>query len=286
MSEFEIPLYEDTPLQDDGACAYHVLRYSPYPVRDEWVNIGVLVFNPETGEHRLRLIQEQEEFARIRRLHPNADEAVLRALRDDLEDRLRTAAVSGSVTLSSPELISKWSETLSNALQLGPQKGLLGTDLDSALERVYTDQVAIQRGTARIGISNSRATMRGYCGQVFRQAQLWSRIQKAVSVDEYTFPGDPMRLDYSYLRNGTRGFIQTLSVTRAPGDAKLLAYTVEKIQKKARLKTEFTAVTDIPLKTNNERHMFVNKILRDVHIEPVPLEGFAVWVPKLKALMQ
>jgi hypothetical protein len=34
------------------------------------VNIGVLVFNPETGERRVRLIEEQDEYNRLRRLHP------------------------------------------------------------------------------------------------------------------------------------------------------------------------------------------------------------------------
>jgi hypothetical protein len=32
-----------------------------------------------------------------------------------------------------------------------------------------------------------------------------------------------MRIDYGYRRNGTRGFVQALSVLRAPADAKLLA---------------------------------------------------------------
>src|SRR3989454_5864560 len=63
---------------DARACAYRILRYAPNLVRDEWVNIGVLVFDPATGERRLRLIEEAGEFARVRRLHPAADEAVLR----------------------------------------------------------------------------------------------------------------------------------------------------------------------------------------------------------------
>ena len=42
-----------------------VLRYAPNPLRDEWVNIGVLVFDPESGERRLRLVEEEEEFHRI-----------------------------------------------------------------------------------------------------------------------------------------------------------------------------------------------------------------------------
>ena len=53
--------------RDGRTCAYRVLRYTPNPVRDEWVNIGVLVFDPRTGERRLRMIEEPEEYARVRR---------------------------------------------------------------------------------------------------------------------------------------------------------------------------------------------------------------------------
>jgi len=128
--------------------------------------------------------------------------------------------------------------------------------------------------------------MRSYCSQVLRQAHLWERIEKSVRVSEFTFPGDPMRIDYSYRRNGTRGFLQNLSVTRTPADAKLLAYTAERITAKAALKTEFAAVTDVALEGGNERHRFVRDTLRDAGIEPVAMEGFAVWVAKLKPLLQ
>src|SRR6266849_11192681 len=77
-----------TSLREERGLAYRILRYVPNLVRDEWVNIGVLIFNPLTGERRLRLIGDRVEYNRVRRLHPSVDEAVLRALRDDLEDRL------------------------------------------------------------------------------------------------------------------------------------------------------------------------------------------------------
>ena len=271
-----------TATPDEKACAYRILRYTPNLVRDEWVNIGVLLFDPQTGERRLRLIEEQEEYNRVRRLHPQADEFLLRALRDDLEDRFQSAGGNGDWM----QLLAKWDDTLSNALQLAPQKGVFASDLDAELERLYADHVAPQRAPSRVGAPGSRATVRSYCSQVFKQARLWDRLEKAVRAEEYTFPGDPMRLDYSYRRNGTRGFVQTLSVTRAPADAKLLAYTAERITAKARLKTEFAAVTDVPLNDGNERHRFVRDTLRDVGIEPIPLEGFAVWVAKLKPLLQ
>jgi hypothetical protein len=272
----------------ERACAYRILRYTPNLVRDEWVNIGVLLYDPQTGERRLRIIEEQDEFHRVRRLHPQADEVLLRALRDDLEDRFQSATANGGKGHASNwlQLLAKWDETLSNALQLAPQKGVFAADLDAELERLYADHVAPPRAAGRVGAPGTRATMRSYCSQVFRQARLWDRLQKSVRAEEFTFPGDPMRLDYSYRRNGTRGFVQTLSVTRAPADAKLLAYTVERIAAKASLKTEFAAVTDVPLDAGNDRHRFVRDTLRDVGVEPVAMEGFAVWVGKLKPLLQ
>src|SRR5260370_16526294 len=116
--------------------------------------------------------------------------------------------------------------------------------------------------------------MPAYCSQVSRQARLGERIEKSVRVSEFTFPGDPMRIDYSYRRNGTRGFLQNLSVTRAPADAKLLAYTAERITAKAALKTEFAAVTDVTLEGGNERHRFLRHTLRNPAIAPLAMEEF------------
>src|SRR6266850_1018168 len=218
------------PAGSERACAYRVLRYTPNLVRDEWVNIGVLVFDPQTGERRLRIIEEEDEFRRVRRLHPGADELLLRAIRDDLEDRFQSESASGSNgnTTDWQKLLAKWDATLSNALQLAPQKGVFASDLDAELERLYGDHVAPQRAASRVGAP----------------------------------------------------------VSRAPADAKLFAYTAERITAKASLKTEFAAVTDVALNAGNDRHRFVRDTLRDAGIEPIPMEGFAVWVAKLKPLLQ
>jgi len=279
----------------DRTLAYRVLRYTPNLVRDEWVNIGVLVFDPQSGERRMRLIEEPEEYARVRRLHPRADEELLRALRDDLENRFVTAAQlfqgngnekSGSQASADwLKLLGKWDETLSNALQLAPQKGVHADDLDAETERLYADHVALQRGAGRVGAPGSRGAIRSYCAQVFKQARLWERLQKSLPAAEFTFSGDPMRIDYGYRRNGTRGFVQTLSVSRAPGDVKSLAYTVERIRNKVAA-SEFTAVTDVKLIAENERHQFVRETLRDAGVEAVPLEGLAVWTAKMRPMIQ
>jgi hypothetical protein len=119
---------------------------------------------------------------------------------------------------------------------------------------------------------------------VLKQARLWERMQKGVRAEEFTFPGDPMRLDYGYRRNGTRGFLQTVSVSRALGDVKSFAYTVEKIRDKVE-SSEFTAVTDVQLAAENERHRFVRETLRDAGVEAVAMEGFAVWTARMRGMM-
>jgi len=266
------------------ALAYRILRYTPNLVRDEWVNIGVLLFAPDTGERRLRLIAEPEEYRRVRRLHPQADENLLRRLRDDLEGRFESANGNGANGGDWQALLAKWDDTLSNALQLAQQKGTLAQDLDTELERLYNDHVALQPTSIRA--PGTRGQMRSYCSQVFRQARLWERIEKFIPVADFTFPGDPMRIDYSYRHNGTRGFVHTLSASRAPSASQNLAYTAERMAAKALWKAEFTAVTDVDVTNGNLGHSFVRDTLRDAGIEPVPLDHFAVWVAKLKPLLQ
>jgi hypothetical protein len=264
---------------------YYVLRYTPDLVRDEWVNVGLLVFDVATHERRFRLVEEEEEFNRIRRLHPRADEAVLRRMQQELESRLESANLALGSVGEWEQILFKWDATLSNVLQLSKPVGSEGTDLESETERLYTDRVAIPRFETRASLPGSRGDLRGYCSQVFRQARLWDRLEKRLRASEFTFPGDPMRIDYGYRRNGTRGFVQTLSVSRSPADAKLLAYTAKRVQDQGRFASEFTAVTDVELSRDNERHRFVEGTLQEAGIVPVPRENFAVWVARLRPLL-
>src|SRR5713101_3900625 len=90
------------PDQALHACAYRVVRYTPNLVRDEWVNIGVLIHDPTAKRTQVRLIEELGEFARIRRLHPNADERFLRALQADFEAQLDARQQNWKATNAEP----------------------------------------------------------------------------------------------------------------------------------------------------------------------------------------
>jgi hypothetical protein len=117
---------------------------------------------------------------------------------------------------------------------------------------------------------------------VFRTAGIWPRLERRLRVDEFTYQGDPMRLDYAYRRNGTRGFVQVLSLGRDPGQAKVLAFTAEAIRTKVP-NSEFLAVTEIePRPRENPRHRFVTGLLAEREIPVLPLGRLAEWAYRLR----
>ena len=175
--------------------------------------------------------------------------------------------------------------------ELAEPRGTTADDLDFELERLYDERVAVPRfKRLRLGRPSTRAQMRSYCSQVFRQARIWDRIEKRIPASEFTYKGDPMRIDYGYWRNGKkmRGFVQTISVTRAPADAKIYADVARHIidREKTRFDSEFAAITDVPLDTAKPLHNAVNEALKEFEITPVPLDNFAIWAANLRPMLQ
>jgi hypothetical protein len=266
------------PETELNTSAYHIVRYTPNLIRDEWVNIGVVAYDPAQPRFRVRLIEDESEFSRLRRLHPSSDEAALRGLSSLFESTLSDHR--GELSL----WINKLEQMLSNTVQFSPQKGLRAADLDSEMDRLFHDQVAAPR--ARAAVSGSRSVIRSAATQVFRTTGLLAKLSRGVRLDDYTFPGDPLHLDYAYHRNGTRGFIQSLALTREPAQAKVLAYTADAIRAKIE-KTEFVAITETELHPEeNKRHQFISGLFKEKEISLVPLSRLPVWAHQLRPLLQ
>ena len=263
------------------SCVYHVVRYQPNLIRDEWVNIGVLLFDPASGRVRQRWLEESADFARLRRLHPAADEELLVRLPAEFDRQFASGGSDGAT------LLEKFDQTLSNAVQLSPRKGLLANDLDAELERLFHEQVEPLRETRRaVGEIRTRGDVRAQVADYFRSEKILRLMQRSVPAAEFTVPGDPMRIDFSYRRNGTRGFVHAVALGRDPGQAKLLAFTAEAIR--GRLEnSEFLAVTEREPARGNVRDQFVSSVLADNGIRVLPLAGLRKWAhdvaPVLKA---
>lgn len=247
---------------------FRILRYTPNIERDEWANIGVVLEEIHGSRRALRIIEDSSEIARIRRLHPNADEKLLRALPGEFESAIHAEPTELTGYISRDV-------TLSNALQFSPQKGVIAEDFDAELDRLYREYVAPPPRIRGGLIESARAWIKARMDDALRRHRV-PRLQRSVRVEEFTEPGDSFRLDYAY-QNGVRGFLHAVALGRDPVQAKVLAYTAERVR--ARLPhAEFTAITETEPSAENRRQAFIARLFEDNRIAVVPLdriEGFA-----------
>jgi hypothetical protein len=257
------------PAENRSAFRYRVLRYTPNLIRDEWVNIGLLLEDPARGRLRTRIIEEPGELARVRRLHPAADEDWLRGLQRDWHEQF---TVPG---LTTAEVLEKLGQSLSNLLQFSTPKAVLAEDFDAELDRLYQDHVAPPRFRGRAGIfANTRAWLRSRISDAFRKHGILDRMEKSVRVSEFTQHGDPLRLDYGYRRNGTKGYIHALSLARDTSQAKVLAYTFDSILAR-QPQSQFTVITEAEPSPESTPDQFVAALFarRDMQLIAIPQIG-------------
>jgi Protein of unknown function (DUF3037) len=261
-------------------CAYHVVRYQPNLIRDEWVNIGILLLDPATGRVRQRWLEEPSELLRLRRLHPAVDEDLLLRLPAEFDRQFAGREMRAET------ILDKFDDTLSNAVQLAPRKGLLSRDPDAELDRLFREQVEPLRETRRgVAEIRTRSDVRFRAAEYFRSAKILRLMQRGVRVEEFTAPGDPMRLDFSYRRNGTRGFLHSVALGRDPGQAKLLAYTATAIRERIR-QSEFLAVTEREPARGNVRDQFVSGIFAESGIRLMPLGELSKWAQDVAPVLR
>ena len=258
-----------------ATCTFRILRYVPNLVRDEWMNIGVLLVDP-AGQLHARLLQEEADFARLRRLYPQVDVPLLRAVAGDFQARAQRAGEGAA-------LVAGLEETLSNALQLGPQKAVLTANAEAELERLFHDQVepAAYRSAGAAEREPNRAIIRKRAGEIFRRNELDAVLRFGVHVEEFTSPGDPFRLDFGW-KNGVHGFLHSVPLARDAGQAKILAFTADAVRAKEP-GTEFVAVTEAAPQQGNRRHEFVAGMFEAHRIQMVPLGGLDEFARKLRA---
>lgn len=265
------------PEEKQTTFRYRILRYAPNLIRDEWVNIGVLLEVADGRKRAIRLIEEPAEIARVRRLHPGADEELLRALPGEFEARL-----------DGPEdavrsYIEKLGQTLSNVIQFGPHKGVLAEDFDAELDRLYHDQVAPPAQARGSLVESTRAWIKARFNDVLKRRRV-PRLERSIRVEEFTQAGDPLRLDYGY-RNGARGFLHAVALGRDASQAKVLAYTAERIRARV-ANCEFTAITEMEPLRENLRHQFIAKLLAEQDISIVPLNRVEKFAEELRVRLQ
>jgi hypothetical protein len=219
------------------ACEFHLLRYVPDAVRNEYVHIGVIL--REQGSREAAQVRFTRDWRRVRCLDPDADTALLEGMESELRRRFQEEP-DGS-------LMRLLREALSLNLQMTEPKAYLAESIPAGVEelmRLYVDPPPRQHMPRLSGRAAIQAKMR----TEFERARVWDLMRKKIAAAEYTRPGDPLRIDVGYRPNGVIRMFHAVSLEPGVEMAKVLAFSaaglragVERVEK---AQLELTAVID------------------------------------------
>jgi Protein of unknown function (DUF3037) len=199
-------------------CEFQLIRYVPDPVKNEFVNIGVVL---RVGEQSM--LRFTRDWGRVRCLDPDADTQMLEALEIEIGQRLQTQPAGHP-----RPILSQLQDSLSNSLQITETKAYLAETSLAGLEdlmRLYVDSPRGERKQRRSGRSALLASMRTR----FEEAGVWTLMRKQIAAADYTKAGDPLRIDCGY-RNHVVKMFQAVSLETDAVDAKLLAFSAPSLR--------------------------------------------------------
>jgi hypothetical protein len=173
------------------ACEFHLLRYVPDAVRNEYVHIGVIL--REQGSQAAAEVKFTRDWRRVRCLDPDADTALLEGMESELRRRFQ-AQPDGN-------LMRLLNESLSLSVQMTESKAYLAESLPAGMDelmKMYVDPPPREHMPRLSGRAAIQARMRAE----FERAGVWELLRKRIAASEYTRPGDPLRIDVGYRPNG------------------------------------------------------------------------------------
>jgi hypothetical protein len=225
-------------------CEFQLIRYVPDPVKNEFVNIGVVLRAFEGEQSALRLTRD---WARVRCLDPDADTQMLEALEIEIGHRMRSQPAGDSRPGMTQPVLARLEDTLSNGLQITESKAYLAESFPAGLEelmRLYVDTPRRERSQRRSGRTALVAAMR----MRFEEAGVWTLMRKQIAAADYTRRGDPLRIDCGYRFNGTVRMFQAVSLDSDADAVKGLAFSAPDLmagmEREEKAKLQLTAIVE------------------------------------------
>jgi hypothetical protein len=208
-------------------CEFFLLRYVPDAVKNEFVNIGVML--REAGRTDTTQVRFTRDWSRVRCMDPDADTGLLEAMEGELAARVRDGGVGSKPVMQMLE------ESLSTSVQMSESRGSLALSMPVEMEqlmRLYVEPVREKVSRKKSGRAGIVAAMRGE----FERAGVWELMRKRIAAAQYTRAGDPLKLDCGYrpgYESGSGGTVRMFQAVSLEGDleaAKVLALASAKLR--------------------------------------------------------
>lgn len=197
-------------------CEFFLVRYVPDPVKNEFVNIGVLLrpLSPDEAPE-LRLTRD---WSRVRCIDPDADTEMLESLETEMRRRL-----AGHDADLKP-LMTVIEDSFSHLLQLTEPRGCLVENPAAGMEEMMRLYVEPRKVRGRAALTGRAALLRSMRTH-FEQARVWDLMRRRIAASAYTRPGDPLKLDCGYRPNGMIRIFHAVSLDADAEMAKVLAFS-------------------------------------------------------------
>ncbi len=208
-------------MADRIQCEFFLLRYVPDAVKNEFVNIGVML--REAGRTDTTQVRFTRDWSRVRCMDPDADTAMLESMETELASRVRDGGTGSKPVMQMLE------ESLSTAVQMTEGRGSLAVSVAAEMDqlmRLYVEPLrekVLRRKSGRAGII---AAMRSE----FEHVGVWDLLRKRIPASQYTRPGDPLKLDCGYRPNGVVRMFHAVSLEGDLEAAKVLALSAGKLR--------------------------------------------------------
>jgi len=196
-------------------CEFSLVRYVPDPVKNEFVNIGVLL---REGTTEAAAVRFTKDWWRVRCIDPDADIEMLEAMETEMRRRLLE---DGTETT---RLMTTIRDSFSHQLQMTEPKACLAENVAAGMDELMQLYVEPRRQKARQALSGRQAIVRSMRLQ-FEHARVWDLMQKRIAATAYTRPGDSLKIDCGYRPNGTIRMFHAVSLAGDVELAKVLAFS-------------------------------------------------------------
>jgi hypothetical protein len=246
-------------------CRFFILRYAPDAVKNEFINVGLVLLPPAGGAQ----VRFTRDWSRVLCLDPDADVEMLQALENDLRSHLRE--MNGDQDL----ILRRIQDSFSNAIQPSELQACLAaspvTEADE-LARLYLERPRRRQQTREPSV---RLAIVARMRSEFEAAGVWPLMQEKISVSRYTRSGDPLKIDCGYSPNGTIKLFHAVTLNTDVNTAKILAFSfpqlAQGIRKAENKQAILTAIVEDDLPSDDESVTFARETLEQnaIHIAPV-----------------
>jgi hypothetical protein len=208
-------------MADKRQLEFFLLRYVPDAVKEEFVNIGVVMVEPTANGAGFVDVRFTRDWRRVRCLDPQVDVEMLEALERDIRSQLGDVHERGV-------LLRRLEDSFSNMIQLSPAKGCLAEEPRKEIEILAGLYFGAPKRIAR-GTVYARQRILKNMQDAFEQAGVWKLLTKGVPVAPYTKPGDRLKFDFGYRIGDTMKLFHAVSLKTSVDPAIMLASRYRKI---------------------------------------------------------